>query len=413
MKNQCYLIFALTFFILIFVSSAYAEDNQTASLEQDSMNNTGTLPQIVSSLESPGNSVISGKVHDCITNDPFPGVNLTVSYNGSIIASNITDDDGSYQINFLSNYNAFNVTASHIGHNSVTKEIILSPLSTSEQFGVADFRLGTTTLYSLTYVNILTGNDSWTGNSSTYQGDNIGPKQTIQAGINVTEFGGTLNIASGLYNLAPPGYLGIAYELEVNRDLTIYGEDRDSTIISGCLLNRVFMINSGNVVIVNLTIANGQVPVGSSSSNGGSGGGIFNQGNLTLQNCILCNNTAGAGGDGTSSHSAGNGGNGGAIYNTNTLTLIDCDLYNNQAGNGGNAYINLFPTHDGGNGGSGGAIYNCNSLNIDNCNIYDNSAGKGGYSQGGDTAKSGGDGGAIYNNATSLAIITNSFIYNN
>jgi len=49
------------------------------------------------------------------------------------------------------------------------------------------------------YVNDTTGDDSWDGTSPTVSGT-IGPKKTIQAGVNVVDVGGTVNVAAGTYN---------------------------------------------------------------------------------------------------------------------------------------------------------------------------------------------------------------------
>jgi parallel beta-helix repeat protein len=50
------------------------------------------------------------------------------------------------------------------------------------------------------YVNGTTGNDTWDGTSATWVSGTIGPKKTIQAGVNVVDAGGTVNVAAGTYN---------------------------------------------------------------------------------------------------------------------------------------------------------------------------------------------------------------------
>lgn len=84
------MIIALTIFILTCVSSAYAEDNQTAPQVQEKLNN-GNSPQITNSSLS-SNTVISGTVNNCKTKNPFPGVNVTVTNNGEFIASSVTQE---------------------------------------------------------------------------------------------------------------------------------------------------------------------------------------------------------------------------------------------------------------------------------------------------------------------------------
>ncbi len=395
MKNQLILLIALIILILACISSAYAEDNLNPSLEQNMNPN-----QTNSSKET----IISGTVRDCITKDPFPAVNITVSNNENLVASNLTKDDGSYVIHFLSNYIDFNVTASHMGHNSVTKEINASSEIGSAQFGNLDFELGTT--YPQAYVNGKIGNDEWYGNYPTYQGGKNGPKATIQAGIDVTQPGGILFIANDIYT--------ISNELTIDNNILIYGEERDSTIVDGNKKTRILKIDSNKIIatISNLTIRNGKAPNGDKKGDAGhDGGGIYNTGSLTIDNCKFYSNFAGNGHDGSDAHSGAHGGYGGAIYNEGTLTITNSYFTSNSAGNGGDASR----YHDAGDGGNGGAIYNQGSLTISSSEISNNTAGNGGntywqsdsYVQnGGD----GGDGGGIYNTGT-FNIIGNSMHY--
>jgi hypothetical protein len=84
--------------------------------------------------------------------------------------------------------------------------------------------------------------------------------------------------------------------------------------ISGDNASRVFQVDSGATAIFNaLTITAGQAD---------SGGGILNQGTLTLTNCTLAGNSASSGG---------------GISSSGTLTLTACTLARNsaQAGSGG------------------------------------------------------------------------------
>jgi len=49
------------------------------------------------------------------------------------------------------------------------------------------------------YVNAGTGNDAWDGQAAAWDGTH-GPKQTIQAGIDVVDASGIVNVAAGTYN---------------------------------------------------------------------------------------------------------------------------------------------------------------------------------------------------------------------
>lgn len=49
------------------------------------------------------------------------------------------------------------------------------------------------------YVNALTGNDAYDGTSENWTGGSVGPKATIQAGVNVVDAGGMVYVAAGTY----------------------------------------------------------------------------------------------------------------------------------------------------------------------------------------------------------------------
>jgi hypothetical protein len=50
------------------------------------------------------------------------------------------------------------------------------------------------------YVNGAAGNNSWTGLCQFYLGGTCGPKKTIQAGINASISGDTVQVANGTYS---------------------------------------------------------------------------------------------------------------------------------------------------------------------------------------------------------------------
>lgn len=172
---------------------------------------------------------------------------------------------------------------------------------------------------------------------------------------------------------------------EISQNLTISGPGAASLFISGANTFTVFQIDPGvtTATISGLTIENGY-------SSSVAGGGINNQGTLTLSNSIVSNNLSSNDGAGIyntgtlmASHStvSGNvgglpGASGAGIYNSSSGTLT----VNNSAlsGNG---------VHD---GGEGGAIFNGGRLTLNNSFVLNNisffGTGAGVYNSGSGTA---------------------------
>jgi hypothetical protein len=142
------------------------------------------------------------------------------------------------------------------------------------------------------------------------------------------------------------------------------------------------IFNYGTITLTKCTVSGNQTHKGGEACWGGdagNGGGIHIDlwGVATFTKCTIDNNSAGDGGyagcaGSIGGASAGDGGSGGGIYNEGWLTLTDCTLSNNMAGAGG--------ISDGaplGIGGCGGAIcYNnfLGGVSLTNCTITGNSA---------------------------------------
>jgi hypothetical protein len=233
-----------------------------------------------------------------------------------------------------------------------------------------------------------------------------GAPNSLRQAISATPAGGSIefniptsdagyNAATGIFTITLTGS-----ELQIVRDLTITAPTNAKIAVSGNNTVRVFNILAGTVNISNLTIRNGRVfgtngtnSVGNQPATAGTaappGGGIVNNGILTLRNCTLTQNASvgGAGGNGISTTSFTHGGasgaaSGGAIFNAQTLTLIDCTLSGNvaQGGRGGDGADGA--TGAGGANSTGGALLNTGSVTLVNCTFSLNSAagGNGGNS---------------------------------
>jgi hypothetical protein len=173
--------------------------------------------------------------------------------------------------------------------------------------------------------------------------------------------------------------------LSDSHPLTINGPTALTLSVSGGSHVEILDIASGTVTINNLGIVYG-------NASGADGGGIFNQGTLSLANCFLNHDSAYYGGavfnyGGTiqlskctlSLDSAA--GNGGAISNSSsfpqaTVSLTNCNLNSDQA-------LNV-----------GGAIDNGAMMTLTNCTLSS------------DSTTAGGLGGSIFNEGTGTVTLT-------
>jgi hypothetical protein len=187
--------------------------------------------------------------------------------------------------------------------------------------------------------------------------------------VNASSTNDTINIAAGSY-VVPSA----SANLDINKGagtLTINGAGASTTILDGNFQDRYFhILNATSVTITDVTIRN----CGSSLAGGTPDGGaiLAEAGNLSLQDCVLENNSArGAlgtsGANGTAAAINGGAGvsggsaSGGAIYmdSGGTLTLVNVSFIGNlaQGGDGGTGGqgMDLAPGGVGGNGGNGGS----------------------------------------------------------
>ncbi len=162
-------------------------------------------------------------------------------------------------------------------------------------------------------------------------------------------------------------------DLDIRVDMTIQGNGELNTIINGNGIDRVFHVvdpGLGSVTISDLTISGGDT-----TSEGTSGGGIYNQGgltNLSLFNVVVQGNTADTGG---------------GIWNEGVLTLEDVQVSSNTAvGSTGGGISNTGDliairgviNNNAADGGVGGGIYSLGNVDLDNTIIDLNIANLGG-----------------------------------
>jgi len=215
--------------------------------------------------------------------------------------------------------------------------------------------------------------------------------------------------------------------------ITITGNVEANTIIQASACNPVTLpggctpatyrvlrvATTGNLTLNGLTIQHGRC-VGACETLANIGGGILNQGVMTISNVNLSGNRASVGGGGMASSNsltltnvtfsdnlAGN--NGGGINNTGSLSLTNVTFSGNQATNGGGMYNigSSSPTLT-------NVTFNSNSASTNGGGIYNNSTGTltiTGSTLSSNTANT--DGGGIYNHISGTVTVTNSTLSGN
>ncbi len=164
----------------------------------------------------------------------------------------------------------------------------------------------------------------------------------------------TITLPGGVYRLTHTGASEDANatgDLDVTDDLIINGSGPHLTRLDGNGSDRVVHVMQGRLTMNGVAVRNGAAPGGAV---GESGGGIFNEGNLTLTDCALVNNAAGNG--------SLFGGSGGGLYSDGgTVTMSHCLVEGNTAG-----------AASSGAAGAGGGLWFQNTFTIENTTITNN-----------------------------------------
>ncbi len=213
----------------------------------------------------------------------------------------------------------------------------------------------------------------------------------------------TITLPAGFYSLTRIGngeQAAATGDLDITEALTITGAGSDLTDLDGIGQDRVFDILPGVIV----TISGMKIHGGTAMSAQEDGGGIRNQGSLTLQDVNLSNNTASGGGGAIFSFGAAsaltisnsklesnisNGPlGGGAIFNGSATTITDTMIKGNASAANGGAFVNsgsasltLTKSTVKGNSapaGQGGGLFNSATVSIVRSTISGNSASDGG-----------------------------------
>ena len=205
-------------------------------------------------------------------------------------------------------------------------------------------------------VSVLSGSNSDVYVSPTGNDNNVGDVNNPFATINKAIDSNVSNIHLSEGKFIGTGNNGLTIE---NKSITIIGAGADKTIIDLNKTQFMDIKSTSSVVLTNLTIINGYTKYG---------GAIYNNGNLTIQNCNFKNNSATSGG---------------AIYNNGNLDIYYSTFEDNVVTNRGGAvfsysyvgiYDSTFIRNKGtGTSSTGGSIYingNSNKYSVLNRNIF-------------------------------------------
>ena len=219
-----------------------------------------------------------------------------------------------------------------------------------------------TAFASIWYVDGVNGNDTNDCKTRTTA------CKTIGHAISLASSGDTIGVGPATYT----------ENLTIGLGLKVIGARASTTIIDGGAVNTVVTVSgTASVVLSKLTIRNGSAT---------SGGGIANQGILTINDTIVSGNHAGGG-------SIFGPCGGGGIYNLGTLTISKSTINSNSAywgagicNRANTATINdttisgnkAFTGFDSTLSSEGGGIYNAGTLILTNSTLSGNSAVNGG-----------------------------------
>ena len=205
-------------------------------------------------------------------------------------------------------------------------------------------------------VSVLSGSNSDVYVSPTGNDNNVGDVNNPFATINKAIDSNVSNIHLSEGKFIGTGNNGLTIE---NKSITIIGAGADKTIIDLNKTQFMDIKSTSSVVLTNLTIINGYTKYG---------GAIYNNGNLTIQNCNFKNNSATSGG---------------AIYNKGNLDIYYSTFEDNVVTYRGGAvlsysyvgiYDSTFIRNKGtGTSSTGGSIYingNSNKYSVLNRNIF-------------------------------------------
>ena len=165
--------------------------------------------------------------------------------------------------------------------------------------------------FAATYCVATNGNDGAAGTPEE-------PLLTIQAAVDKTVNGDTVQITAGAYPLAAA--------VSVTKAITVRGEadDRRAVVVDGGGAVRCFVFGNDNAWLHDLTVTNGYT-AGSTD-----GGGIYLSGGGNVSNCVV-----------TACYAGYRGGGIACQWRNTPARIVDCEIYSNAAGGEGGGGVLL------------------------------------------------------------------------
>ncbi|MDF5712884.1 MAG: right-handed parallel beta-helix repeat-containing protein [Rhizonema sp. NSF051] len=351
--------------LIVFERSLFANP-QTITLNLGELNITHNLDIIAPHDQLTGMDLVTVSANKASRVFEI-GTDATVTLSGLIIAdggirvdnlqgSRVAIDNGGG----IKNNGALTLDSSIVSNNSITDPSRNNPVS-----GGGIYNGGTLDVRNST----ITGNEAGVGGGISNQGTLIVSNSTLSnnlASQRVTTLGG------GIYNTGTAKVLDSTFD--DNRIITNAGAsgsgiyNAGNFVLSNSTLKNnstvsafsdgggIFNTGTGSLEITNSTldhnsakdeggglVNNGSVTVNNSTFTGNSaadGGGISNDGIITISNTTISGNSA-SGKSTLAVSSDSNVNNGGGIYNRGTLTLVSSTLTINSATNGGGIFNSL------------------------------------------------------------------------
>ncbi|HEY1663209.1 MAG TPA: choice-of-anchor Q domain-containing protein [Verrucomicrobiae bacterium] len=265
-----------------------------------------------------------------------------------------------------------NVAGSTVSFSALAEGAL--PLGYQWYFSGGSLGVATNTTLSLT--NVSSGQQ---GNYFVIVTNNYGSATSYVASLTLTNTAGSTNVvttpteAGLLTAIQSGGWIGLNFNgtvtltntITITNNVILDGSGVAVTISGGNAVQLFTVALGASLTLSNLTLANGEcVVTNGAPGTPADGGGIYNNGSVTLDGCTVTNNSA-------QSLIFGGLARGGAIFNNGGTVLLNQSAISNNAVIGGGP--NSSTTAQTVGISLGGAIYNTNgAITIIGCNVSSN-----------------------------------------